>query len=118
MRRFPKPLLLLCALAACSPARMQEDYYTHLSQHISGFRFYPPGVHGLEGESVVAFRVNCSGHLVDMGLSRSSGYPVLDQAALQTVERANPFPLPPQPCVKGLYKFLMPIHFRVKRAGE
>ncbi|MEM6589423.1 MAG: TonB family protein [Pseudomonadota bacterium] len=47
------------------------------------------------GTTVVAFRVSSSGGLSGASIARSSGNPNLDQAALNVVRRAAPFPPPP-----------------------
>lgn len=48
------------------------------------------------GTAVVAFSVNAAGALNAVSLARSSGSSTLDQAALQLVRSASPFPPPPQ----------------------
>lgn len=50
----------------------------------------------------VAFQVDGDGRLVGVGVQRSSGYPQVDLAALQAVERAAPFPPPPSGATTGL----------------
>lgn len=50
---------------------------------------------GFQGTAVVAFRVSASGGLAGVSLSRSSGNQKLDQAALNIIRRAAPFPPPP-----------------------
>ena len=47
------------------------------------------------GEAVVAFRVASNGGLASVSIARSSGSSALDQAALRVVQRAAPFPPPP-----------------------
>lgn len=50
---------------------------------------------GSQGTAVVAFRVSSGGGLAGASLARSSGNANLDQAALNLVRRAAPFPPPP-----------------------
>ena len=47
------------------------------------------------GTAVVAFTIAANGGLTSVSLARSSGSSALDQAALQLVRRAGPFPTPP-----------------------
>lgn len=54
----------------------------------------------------VAFQVDGDGNLVGAGVTRSSGYPQIDLAALQAVERAAPFPPPPSGAMTGLVAHL------------
>ena len=48
------------------------------------------------GTAVVAFRIAANGGLASVSLARNSGSAVLDQAALQLVRKAGPFPKPPE----------------------
>ena len=54
-------------------------------------RFYPPQAvaQGLQGEAVVMLRIDRAGALIDAQIAKSSGYAILDQAALRAV-RATP----------------------------
>ena len=51
---------------------------------------------GTKGTALVAFSITASGGLGSARVARSSGSAQLDQAALQVVRRAAPFPRPPQ----------------------
>ncbi len=50
----------------------------------------------------VAFEVDGSGNLVGLELQHSSGYRMVDAAALESVQRAAPFPPPPSGAPVGL----------------
>lgn len=54
----------------------------------------------------VAFQVDGDGNLVGAGIAHSSGFPQVDYAALQAVERAAPFPRPPSGAATGLVAHL------------
>jgi protein TonB len=47
------------------------------------------------GTVVVAFRVDRQGRIATIGITRSSGSTALDNAALELVRQAQPFPPPP-----------------------
>lgn len=47
---------------------------------------------GIEGKSLVSFRINETGQPVEIALKGSSGSEILDQESLATVRRAAPFP--------------------------
>lgn len=55
-----------------------------------------------EGMVTVTFLVSPSGAASGIRVSRSSGNPVLDQAALDVVRRASPFPAPPSGASKSV----------------
>lgn len=48
------------------------------------------------GAALVRFNIAAGGRLASVGLARSSGSSRLDRAALTVVQRAAPFPVPPQ----------------------
>jgi protein TonB len=48
-----------------------------------------------EGTVYVRFRIDDSGNVLSVSLSRSSGYPTLDSAVLDMVRAASPVPAPP-----------------------
>ncbi|MBY5935646.1 TonB family protein [Tateyamaria omphalii] len=49
-----------------------------------------------QGAATVAFRVASNGGLSTVSVARSSGSAELDRAAMQVIQRAAPFPAPPQ----------------------
>jgi len=71
-------------------------------QHLESFKYYPSSARrrGIEGEVDVAFRLAMRGQADEVSIVRGSGYAVLDRAALDTVQRAQPFPVE-----EGLYRF-------------
>lgn len=62
------------------------------------------------GEAQVAFTVLADGTATSIRLVSSSGSPVLDQAALDAVRRASPFP--PIPDTRRQWPFAVPVLFR------
>ncbi len=72
----------------------------------------PPAGRGFRGTAVVSFGISRSGGLTYARVSRSSGNAAADQAALASVRRAAPFPLPPAGAATGQLRFANPFHFR------
>lgn len=71
-------------------------------QRLEHFKYYPASArrHGIEGAVDVSFRLNAEGRAEDMQLVSGSGYGILDDAAMSTVRRAEPFPV-----TEGSYRF-------------
>ena len=60
----------------------------------------------------VSFTVTSDGGLAGVSLARSAGSPILDQAALDTVRRAAPFPAIPAEARRNTWQFTVPIEFK------
>ncbi|HMN70373.1 MAG TPA: TonB family protein [Rhodoblastus sp.] len=76
-------------------------------------KHYPPAARdkNITGQPVITFSLAPSGALSSVSLVRSSGAPILDQAALEMVRRAAPFP--PNPAgARGV--FSAPVNFYVR----
>lgn len=58
------------------------------------FRKYPGSARRArqQGGVYIRFRIGRDGHVLSSSLLRSSGFPALDQAALETLRRADPLP--------------------------
>jgi TonB family protein len=63
-----------------------------------------------EGVARVIFAINRRGSATEMRIAVSSGFPILDQDALATIQRAQPFP--PLPGGRSQQKFALPIRFK------
>jgi protein TonB len=65
----------------------------------------------LRGEVQVAFTVSAGGGVGGVRVVRSSGSPVLDKAAVETVRRAAPFPAIPEGAGRSSWPFTVPLAF-------
>ncbi len=97
---------------ANAAATMNRQFSSeHLSsvvrQHLEGFKYYPASARrrGIEGAVEVRFSLASGGRAAGLEVITGSGYAVLDRAALQTVHRAEPFPLD-----SGFYRFRLVFH--------
>ena len=69
---------------------------------------------GLEGQPVVAFTLDKRGRLTKVDLAQTSGYQLLDQAALKAVQKAAPYPEIPAQLELDSFQFKLPISFVLK----
>jgi protein TonB len=70
-----------------------------------------PRHQGRSGEVRVTLSIGRNGQLLGSSVSQSSGVPAFDQAALQAITRAAPFPSAPADLPQGSYRFGLIIEF-------
>ena len=82
---------------------------------IAKYRRYPGDARHSHQQGVVyvRFRMNRSGHVLTASITRSSGFANLDQAALDTVHRADPLPPIPPDRPEEL-ELAVPIEFYIR----
>jgi protein TonB len=68
----------------------------------------------MEGQPVIAFTLDKGGRVMQAALARTSGYRLLDQAALEAVHQAAPYPEIPAPLKMDTFQFKLPISFNLK----
>lgn len=92
-----------------SPARWQSQLMAHLERR----KRYPAGSKskGEQGTVYVSFRIDDSGNVLSVTLSRSSGYGALDQSVVDLVRRASPVPAPPPGANKTI---VAPVRFSIR----
>ena len=73
---------------------------------------YPAAAGRVTGEVLVDFTVSANGTASAIRISRSSGHTALDQAALDTVRRAAPFPAIPAGANRASWPFTVPLAFK------
>lgn len=86
-----------------------------LKAHLEKHRRYPLTARAMriQGIAHVRFRMSRAGKLLSVTLSRSSGFDILDRAALDTIRRAQP--LPPIPAERAdELELSIPVEFFLK----
>jgi protein TonB len=66
--------------------------------HLQRFKRYPRGLRGVEGTVMLRFVLDRTGRVIESVVTKSSGNRALDQEALESLQRASPFP--PFPAAK------------------
>jgi len=99
--------------AAASAGPTVEQWRQQLNRQIDRAKRYPRQAEraGQEGLVHVAVTIDSSGRLLSASVIRSSGFTALDEAAIEAVRRAAPFPRPPASAGQGTIPFTAPIRF-------
>lgn len=76
------------------PGRGGADWRQLLRDKIERAKRYPPEARrsGIEGTTEVQFRIVEDGRVEEVTVVKSSGFPILDQASVETIRRAAPLP--------------------------
>ncbi len=94
---IPRPVAGMQTPSGRNAARARAEAARNraVRQRLEQFKHYPISARrrGIEGAVDVSFRLNERGRAEDMRLVSGSGYDILDEAALETVRRAEPFPV-------------------------
>jgi len=69
---------------------------------------------GMEGQPIIAFTLGRQGQLTKVALVKTSGYQLLDQAALKAVQQAAPYPEIPTELKTNTFQFKLPVSFILK----
>jgi len=83
---------------------------------ISKHKRYPKvaQMRGWQGEAIVELQLDWEGKLKSKKISQSSGYEALDKQALEMVEKALPFPTPPEALRGNPFTITIPVPFRLE----
>jgi len=106
-----------------APAHSQEDiedargkYGNSLWGAISKHKKYPKiaAMRNWQGEAIVELELDGSGKLKSKKIIQTSGYDVLDKQALEMVEKALPFPAPPEVLRGTSFTIKVPVPFKLE----
>lgn len=108
---------LFSGRSAATTAEIMRRYEQVISQWIQKFKLYPDEARaqGMEGETVIRIRIDRQGNIRYHALERSTGFQLLDRAAIAMIRRANPVPAVPHDYPPGdQMEFLIPVTFHLK----
>lgn len=91
------------------------DFRAQLLAHIAKFQTYPlqARLQHIQGRVALSFLLARDGSVSDLRISQSSGFPILDEAALQAVMQAVPLPAIPANLTAPL-QIDLPVDFTVR----
>lgn len=100
------------AASSSAPASYKGLLLGWLERHKS----YPPRARSRrqEGTVVLRFTIDRAGKLVAYRIERGSGFPLLDAAVAEMVERADPFPAMPAEFPPARLELLVPVEFALR----
>jgi protein TonB len=96
--------------SAAQVALWHRKIATQLEKH----KRYPPAARHRTGLAQLSFSLNRQGLVLTSRIIRSSGSAALDQEAMATVRRAQPFPPPPSNMPGERFDFTVPIRFNAR----
>lgn len=87
-----------------------------ISLHLNKHKRYPSAARSnkIEGTANVSFTLDRSGKVIRAEVIKPSGSELLDDEALETLNRASPFPTPPSEVTDHTIRFTLPIQFKFK----
>ena len=98
-------------------SRLSRDYQSKLQRLVERYKYYPLQArrNGIQGRAAVSFTVINNGKIKNILLSRSSGNPLLDQAAIRTIKRIGRAPPFPNTIKRTKWRFNMPIVYDLRK---
>ena len=107
--RDPAPLP---ASPKSTPAAAVADWRLQMVDRIERAKAFPASGYCKEGLVQVSFRIDRAGNLLASEVAESSQVPAFDAEALAMLERAHPFPPPPEGVTGAFVTLSVPIRFR------
>jgi protein TonB len=111
----PAPVTTAPPRQHASPAQI-STWHTGIVRQLERNKSYPPAAQkrGEAGEVEVAFTIDRQGRVLASAITKSSGSATLDQAAIATLRRAQPFPAPPVELDGERFDFTVPVKFNIR----
>lgn len=95
---------------------LRDDYLRRFHARIEREKQYPPQARRMrrEGRVELLIGIDSAGALIQLDVLRSSGHLALDQAALEAVRQAAPFPPPPPEAFDPQPRFALGLEFSLR----
>jgi TonB family protein len=100
-------------ISADQMGKIKLAFSSQVRTKIAQTKYYPRMARkrGFEGEPVVAFTLGNSGDLLEITINNPSKHKLLDEAALEAVKSASPYPPIPELLKLKTLRFKLPISF-------
>jgi TonB family protein len=92
--------------------RLEDQYLWYIAQKLSQQQQFIRNATAEAGAVVLRITIARDGRLVDVGVSRSSGSPTLDNFTLNMVRQAAPYSPLPDDITGPQHTFVLPLNFR------
>ncbi len=89
------------------------DYASSIMQKVTSCLIYPTEAirKGWEGIAKVRFTLNLDGRVKEIDIAESSGYPLLDAAAILAIKDASPYPFPNNYQGEQELEIILPVNY-------
>ena len=93
----------------------ERSYFSELSAKLARYKRYPNRARKLHEEGIVVLFITVSrdGTIIESYISKSSGYPKLDNAVLNMLKKASPLPKFPDDMEQSKLSINIPIDFKL-----
>lgn len=102
--------------AAPPHSEAQElDFQSKLMAHLNSLKRYPADARrqGKMGVVMVRFRIDRQGHMLAYRIEQGSGHGILDEETTRLMQRADPFPAPPDSVSGTELEFVVPVQYKL-----
>ncbi|MGZ5803941.1 MAG: energy transducer TonB family protein [Xanthobacteraceae bacterium] len=112
----PRQKALNTGVASVNPNSMRTYAASIIRPHILRFYNFPESARskGEHGSVVVSFSITRNGKLISRQIAKSSGHSELDNEALATLQRAQPYPPPPPDLTDQQFTFSLPMNYNMR----
>jgi len=111
----PNAITLPPAPAPAHSEAQQQDFQARLMAHLNNLKRYPAEAkrQGKAGVVMVRFRIDRNGRMLSYRIEQGSGHMALDEETVRLMQRADPFPAPPESVSGAELEFVVPVQYRL-----
>jgi protein TonB len=112
----PAPVTTAPPRPHTATAAETNEWHKGIFARIQRHKDYPASARarGEKGVVQVAFAIDRQGRVISSNVAHASGFATLDRAAMETIQKAQPFPPPPADLPGDEFKFTVPVAFSIR----